>query len=189
MQKGRFALPVVLAFRISLRVSEMEFAQSILQKIYIAAIFSKHQGCTYTDSCSISGLIIYQIDPATFLLSARLLCSVLVKASLDQIQGLKSGPYQRLFLAWRNLKYRSMRPIGRRNRLKGGSYVFICACFVARQRQPSAIQVLSGHVAGIDQFLMSGRQAPSCKLRDGLVAFLVSRRRYFMHYRVVKAGF
>ena len=92
MQKGRFALPVVLAFRISLRVSEMEFAQSILQKIYIAAIFSKYQGCTYTDSCSISGLIIYQIDPATFLLSARLLCSVLVKASLAQIPGPQVRP-------------------------------------------------------------------------------------------------
>jgi hypothetical protein len=44
-------------------VKRAGFVRSIPQKICHAAIFSMHQVCTYTDSCSISGLIITKSTP------------------------------------------------------------------------------------------------------------------------------
>jgi hypothetical protein len=50
--------------------------------------------------------------------------------------------------------------LGGSDRLEAGFYVFVRTRFVARQRITFAIQVLSGHVARIDQRLMTIRQPP-----------------------------
>jgi hypothetical protein len=54
------------------------------------------------------------------------------------------------FRVWRHLKHRSMWLQGRSDRLKAGFYIFVRCRFVARQRSTSAIQILFGHVAGIN---------------------------------------
>jgi hypothetical protein len=51
---------------------------------------------------------------------------------------------------------------GLRDRLEAGFYVFVGTRFVARQRNTSVVQIFSGHVARIDQRLMTIRQLPCC---------------------------
>src|SRR6478672_6239725 len=80
------------------------------------------------------------------------------------------------FRAWTHLQDWPLRLRGRSDRLKAGFYVIVRIRFIATQRDLSAVQVLSGHVAGIDQRLMAIGQAPRRQLRDGLVAILIAPR-------------
>jgi len=63
------------------------------------------------------------------------------------------------FRLWTLSKDRSMW-LRRGDRLEAGFYVFVRTRFVARQGNVSAIQIYSGHMAGIDQRLMTIGPAP-----------------------------